>query len=69
MTNTIMLTELIKTLGLKRKFIAEKLGIIPYSLALKMNNKNEFKTSEISILCDILAINSLEQKDKLFFVH
>lgn len=66
MTNSIMLRELIESKGLKLKYVAERLGISSYGLRLKMDNKNEFKTSEISTLCDLLGVESLELKEKIF---
>lgn len=67
MTNTKEIRELIKASGLKYKALAEKLGITAYTLQLKIDNEQEFKSSEISKLCDVLEIKSLEQKDRLFF--
>lgn len=51
--------------GIDKKVIAEKLGISPTSLNYKMNNKTEFKASEIQLLSKILGIS--REKDKYFF--
>lgn len=68
MTNTDMLRELIKKKGLKYIFIAKRLGITPYCLQQKINNKREFKTSEVQEMCNILGISdNLDLKDKIFF--
>ena len=69
MTNTTLLREIIESKGLKLKFVAEKIGLTPNGFALKLNNKQEFKTGEISALCDLLNIDSLELKEKIFFNH
>lgn len=58
MTNTEKLRELIKQSGYKKAAIAEYLGITTYSLQLKLENKREFKASEIRALCDMLKISN-----------
>lgn len=67
MTNSEALRELISTKGFKLKFVAEHIGLSPYGFNLKMQNKQEFKTSEIVALCELLEIKSLEEKEKIFF--
>lgn len=67
MTNTEVLKELIRNCGYKMKYVAEYLGLSGYGLQLKMENKQEFKTSEITALCELLRIESLEQKEYIFF--
>lgn len=66
MTNTSLLEEYIEKSGYKRSFIADKLGITRFALGLKINNKSEFKASEIDILCKLLNI-SLEDRMAIFF--
>ena len=67
MTDTEMLKELISNSGMKYLYIAEQLGITRYSLQKKIENKNEFKASEVNRLCELLRINSLEKKEAIFF--
>ena len=67
MTNTNLFKKKMKDKGLKQMYIAEKIGITSYSLSLKINNKNDFKSKEIQKICEILSINTLEEKDKIFF--
>ncbi|MDO4647931.1 MAG: hypothetical protein Q4B26_04710 [Eubacteriales bacterium] len=67
MTNTKALKELINEKGMKLKFVADYLGISAYGFALKLNNKQEFKTSEVQALCELLEIDSLKKKEELFF--
>ena len=67
MTDTVKLRELIESKGLKLKFIAEKLGITPYGLQKKINNINEFKVSEVMVLCDILEISDLQEREAIFY--
>lgn len=68
-TNSKALRELIEAKGLKLKYVAEYLGLSSYGLSLKIENKQEFKTSEVSALCELLNIKSLDQKEKIFFAQ
>lgn len=67
MTNTKLLNELIQQSGLKKNHIAKELGISPFALAKKIRNENEFKSSEILKLCELLQISSLKQRELIFF--
>jgi hypothetical protein len=67
MTNTPLLEEYIKKSGYKKSHIAKVVGLTAYGLALKINNVNEFKVSEVDALCKLLGIESLEEKDRIFF--
>ena len=63
-----------KLLGrLKEKHItqdvlAEKVGMKPTTLSLKLNNKAKFKQSEISSICKLLDIEASKIGD-YFFAH
>lgn len=67
MTDSTALREIIKRKGLKMNYLAEQLGLSDYGFALKVDGKNEFKTSEVARLCDLLSITSLKEKEGLFF--
>ncbi|MGD6877872.1 helix-turn-helix domain-containing protein [Bacillus infantis] len=67
MTNTSLLRNKIDGSGLKLKFIADKMGISYYTLQKKINNVTEFTASEIDMLCNILSIDSLEERQSIFF--
>ena len=67
MTNTYLLSKKIKDSGLKRGFIAEKLGISYDWLKKKIDNEVAFKAIEIQILCDLLGITDLHEKERIFF--
>lgn len=67
MVNTEALRKKIADRGIKYKNIAAMLGISPYTLQLKVDGKNEFVTSEVSGLCDILEITDLAEKEEIFF--
>lgn len=66
MVNEKLLKAKIIEKGIERKVIAEKLGISPTSLNYKLNNKTEFKGSEIQLLSQILGIS--KDKDRFFFI-
>lgn len=67
MTDEILLRKKIQEKGFKINFIANELGLSSYGFLLKIQNKSEFKTSEVNRLCEILEINSLEEKEDIFF--
>ena len=67
MTDTLLLEQLIRTSGLKKCVIAEKLGLSAYGLQLKITNKNEFTASEIDMFCTILSVKALSMRERIFF--
>ena len=67
MTDTAKLNERIDAVGLKKSYIAKTLGIAASTLARKITNKQDFNTREIATLCRILGIESLEEKEAIFF--
>ena len=66
MTNTSLLEQYIEKSGYKKSYIAEQLRLTTYGFALKVNNKSEFKASEMTILCKLLKI-SAKDKEAIFF--
>ena len=68
MTNTSLLEQYIEKSGYKKAFIAEQLGLTAYGFMLKVNNKSEFKASEMQILCQLLKI-SAKDKEAIFFAN
>ena len=66
MTNTPLLEQYIEKSGYKKAFIAKQIGLTAYGFALKINNKSEFKASEMTILCNLLKI-SAKDKEAIFF--
>lgn len=67
MVDEKLFNEKLKASGLKKTFIAEKLGITPQGLYLKIKNVNDFTSTEIQILTQLLRITSLKERDRLFF--
>lgn len=67
MTNTEMLEQRIKDSGFKKSFLAEKVGLTPAGFYNCVNNRAEFKASQINTLCKLLGIDAVT-KDAIFFV-
>lgn len=68
MTDTVRLEEEILKSGLKKSWIAEKLGLTAHEFYQKRKNKNQFKAGEIKMLCYLLKITSLEKVNHIFFM-
>lgn len=67
MVDTQKLCKRIDESGLKKYYIASKVGLTTYGLQKKINNQTQFKANEIEELCIILKIKTLEEKEKNFF--
>lgn len=67
MTNTDRLNKEIEDSGMKINVILERMGIKSYAtLKAKIENRQEFKASEIAKLCEILHLDS-ETMNAIFF--
>lgn len=66
MINSELLEKKIQESGLKKKYIAEQLGISLRSLHRKIGNESSFTIRQITILCKVLKITTLTEKDKIF---
>ena len=66
MTDSLELDIAIKRAGIKRKDVADALGLTLTGFFNKLHNKTEFKLSEISAICSLLCLSS-QQRDKIFF--
>lgn len=60
MFDALKFGEKVKASGLKKVYIADKLGITYQGYLNKESGKNEFTSSEISILKDILRLTNKE---------
>lgn len=67
MTNTKLLKKKIEESGLKIGYIVEKLGTSYAWFNKKLNNGKDFNATEMQILCEILNITDLAEKDRIFF--
>ena len=66
-TDTALLQKYVDDSGLKQRYIAEKIGLTSYGYARKRDNLSSFRASEIDALCELLKINSLEERFAVFF--
>lgn len=66
MIDTNKLSYFIKKSGLKKKYIADQLGICLSTFSRKLNNKVDFTISQIRLLCEILNIDD-KDRDEIFF--
>lgn len=69
MTDTEKLLEKIQNSGLKKGYIAKQLDLSIHGLQKKIKNINQFKAMEIELLCNILNIKSLKEKEEIFFAE
>lgn len=69
MTNTKLLREKISESGYKMQYIAEKMGISRFALLQKIENKSDFRVPEVQILCDLLGIRTLTERNRIFFAN
>ena len=67
--NTEALTEILEKSGLKREYIAQRLGITRQTLTAKIAGDSEFSVSEVRALCDVLSIKKLRDIDQIFFMR
>ena len=68
MTDTELLREKIENSGYKLQFIAKSLGLKYQGLLNKINNRSEFRASEIQALYDLLGLTEKERV-AIFFAH
>ena len=66
LTNTLKLRALMLEKGFTQGQLAKLLEISEQSLNYKINNKREFKASEIKTLVNLLHI-PMEEVDRIFF--
>ncbi len=69
MTNLELLEEKIAQSGKKKSYLAEKVGLTLAGFRNCCTNKSEFRTGQVHILCQELNIESLEEKQAIFFAE
>ncbi len=67
MTDTKKLKDKIKKSGKKKGYLAAVLGVSRTTFYNLINNKAEFKASQIDILCEELGITTLTERKEIFF--
>lgn len=60
MTDSSKLKDVVEKSGLKKTFIAEKLGLSYQGYLKKENGKSEFMAKEISVMKDLLRLSNKE---------
>ncbi len=66
MTDTALLRKKIRDSGLRLGFVADKVGLTYQGLLNKINNKHEFRASEIQVLYELLGLTEAE-RNAIFF--
>ena len=67
MLNEKLLEEKIKRSGLKKGFIAQKIGVSSTTFAALLKNRTEFKASQIREICLLLDIKDDAEIRAIFF--
>ena len=67
MTNVELLKEKVRMSGMTHTFIADRLGISRGSWYRKLNGESQFTAIQIQVLCNLLHITSLREKEDIFF--
>ena len=60
MADVVKLNEIVEKSGLKKTFIASKIGVSYQGYCKKMNGKSDFLASEIAVLKDLLRLSDKE---------
>lgn len=67
MIDSKRLEKIIQESGLKKGYLAERLGVSRGTFCALLNNKSEFKASQIRTLCELLNIRDDETLKAIFF--
>lgn len=67
MVDTQELELRIRLSGKKKGYLAKKIGCSRQYFSDKCNNRADFTTREVDILCYELSITRLSDKEKIFF--
>lgn len=68
MTNGKLLKEIAKAKQVTLQELAEALGLTRQGLSKKIENRSEFRVSEVSKLSEILGLSE-QQKQEIFFCN
>lgn len=67
MTNRKLIEDAMNRKGLKKGFVADKLGVSRATFWALLSGKTEFKASQIKALCELLDIDDSETIAAIFF--
>lgn len=65
--NLTALNRKIEASGLTKTHIAKQMGLSLQGLLNKLNGKTDFTRKEVNVLCEVLNITDLEEKESIFF--
>lgn len=68
MLNRKLLADVIQQSGMKKSYIAQRLGLSRQTLRACLAGRSEFRVSHINTLCDLLQIEP-EQREAIFFAQ
>lgn len=66
MTNGKLLKEIIKAKKMTLQELADSLGLSRQGLSKKIENRSEFRCSEVAKMCELLGLSE-QQKQEIFF--
>ena len=69
MTNAALLNTYIQATGLKKSYLADKLGLTPVQFSLCATGRREFTGNQMDILCDLIGVEDPEEKQAIFFAE
>lgn len=67
MTNSELLKAKIKQCGISKGHICKKLDLSYGSLKKKLDGVVDFRLGEVETICNVLNINTMEEKNDIFF--
>ena len=67
MTNIDLLEDKIYASGLKKSYIAAKIGVSPSTFSALLSNRAEFKARQIRAICEVLEIRDDAEIRAIFF--
>jgi transcriptional regulator with XRE-family HTH domain len=67
MADLVRINRIIIESGMKKEFVAEKLGMSPTSLSNKLAGRTPFTIKEANAFCELFGITDAEEMRKLFF--
>ena len=67
MTNIDLLEDKIYESGLKKGYIAARIGVSSSTFSALLNNRTEFKASQIRDICNVLDIKDDAEIRAIFF--
>ncbi len=69
MTNRKLLEDKIMQKGLKKSYLAKQIGVSRSTFCALLQNKSEFRASQIATLCKLLDIKDDETMKAIFFAQ